>query len=164
MKMGKLGIQSFLWVFAIKNCRLDEIISGAIILACFWGCCFKEKCVMLVEEKEDSMPTQEERLSIVEQSVAILRKGIADIHHNETVLLGVMAEQGKDIREMKVGLTVLNERVGAFEQGVDDHFETLEGHLGSFEQSVNRRFGEQDNKLDDLGRLLLQVLDRLPPS
>jgi len=119
---------------------------------------------MLLEEKEGSMPTQEERLSTVEQSVVVLRKGIADTHHNETILLGVMAEQGKDIREMKVSLAVLNERVGTFEQGVHDRFEVLEGHLGSFEQSVNTRFGEQDKKLDDLGRLLLQVLDRMPPS
>jgi hypothetical protein len=137
---------------------------------------------MLLKEKEGSMPTQEERLSNVEQSVAVLRKGIADTHHNETILLGVMAEQGKDIREMKVSLAVLNERVGTFEQGVQDRFEVLEGHLGpfeqgvqdrfealeghlsSFEQGVNTRFGEQDKKLDDLGRLLLQVLDRLPPS
>ena len=96
--------------------------------------------------------------------MAVLRKGIADTHHNETILLGVMAEQGKDIREMKVSLAVLNERVGVFEQGVHDRFEVLEGHLGSFEQSVNTRFGEQDKKLDDLGRMLLQVLDRLPPS
>ena len=128
------------------------------------------------------MSTQEERLSNVEQSVIVLRKGLDDIHHNETILLGVMAEQGKDIREMKVNLAVLNERVGAFEQGVHDRFEVLEGrlgpfeqgvrdrfealdgHLGSFERSVTTRFGEQDKKLDDLGRLLLQVLDRLPHS
>ena len=128
------------------------------------------------------MPTQDERLSTVEQSVAVLHKGLADIHHNETILLGVMEEQGKDIREMKVSLAALNERVGAFEQGVHDRFESLEGrlgpfeqsvhdrfeflegHLGSFEQSVTTRFGEQDKKLDDLGRLLLQILDRLPPS
>ena len=128
------------------------------------------------------MPTQEERLSTVKQSIVVLRKGIADIQHNETILLGVMAEQGKDIREMKVSLAVLNERVGAFdqgvhdrfgvlegrlgafEQGVRDRFEALEGHLGSIEQGVTTRFGEQDKKLDDLGRLLLQVLDRLPPS
>jgi hypothetical protein len=151
-------------------------------LASFWGCCFSEKYVMLHEEKEGSMPTQDERLSTVEQSVAILRKGLADIHHNETILLGVVEEQGKDIREMKVSLAALNERVGAFEQGMQDRFEALdgrlgtfehgvrerfqalEGHLGTFEQSVNSRFGEQDKKLDDVGRLLLQVLDRLPPS
>jgi hypothetical protein len=134
------------------------------MLACFWGCCFKEKCVILIEEKEDSMPTQEERLSTIEQSMAVLRKGMVDIHQNETILLGVIAEQGKDIREMKVSLAVLNERVGPFEQMVNDHFGVLEGHLGSFEQSVNTRFGEQDKKLDDVGRLLLQILDRLPPS
>jgi hypothetical protein len=119
---------------------------------------------MLLEEKEGSMPTQEERLSTVEQSVVVLRKGIADTHHNETMLLGVMAEQGKDIREMKVSLAVLHERVGGFEQGVQDRFEALEDHLGSFEQGVATRFGEQDKKLDDLGRLLLQILDRLPPA
>jgi len=128
------------------------------------------------------MPTQEERLSNVEQSVTGMRKGIADIHHNQTILLGVMAEQGKDIREMKVSLAALNERIGAFEQGIQDRFDVLEGrldpfeqsvrerfealggHLGTFEQSAITRFGEQDKKLDDLGRLLLQVLDRLPPS
>jgi hypothetical protein len=129
-----------------------------------WGCCFKEKCDMLLEEKEGSMPTQEERLSTVEQSLVAMRKGMTDIHHNETILLGVMAEQGKDIREMKVSLAALNERVGAFEQGVHDRFDVLEGRLGPFEQSVTARFGEQDKKLDDLGRLLLQVLDRLPPA
>jgi hypothetical protein len=137
---------------------------------------------MLLEEKEGLMPTQEERLSNVEQSVAGMRRGIADIHHNQTILLGVMAEQGKDIREMKVSLAALNERVGAFEQGVQERFDVLEGrldpfeqsvrerfealggHLGTFEQSAITRFGEQDKKLDDLGRLLLQVLDRLPPT
>jgi hypothetical protein len=137
---------------------------------------------MLLEEKEGLMPNQEERLSNVEQSVAGMRRGIADIHHNQTILLGVMAEQGKDIREMKVSLAALNERVGAFEQGVQDRFDVLEGrldpfeqsvrerfealggHLGTFEQSTITRFGEQDKKLDDLGRLLLQVLDRLPPT
>jgi len=137
---------------------------------------------MILEEKEGSMPTQEERLSNVEQSMAVMRRGIADIHHNQTILLGVMAEQGKDIREMKVSLVALNERVGAFEQGVRERFDVLEGrldpfeqgvrerfealggHLGTFEQSAITHFGEQDKKLDDLGRLLLQVLDRLPPS
>src|SRR5260221_11393958 len=105
--------------------------------------CFREKCVMLIEEKEGSMPTQEERLSTVEQSVVVLRKGIADIHHNETVLLGVMAEQGKDIRKMKVSLAVLNEDVGALEEGLNDHFEFLERRWGSFELSLKTRCVER---------------------
>lgn len=55
-------------------------------------------------------------------------------------VVALITEQGKDIREMKVSLAALNERVGAFEQGVDERFEVLEGHLGPFEQDVRERF------------------------
>ncbi len=85
------------------------------------------------------MPTQEERLSTVEQTVVVLGKGIRDIHHNETILLGLVSEQGKDIREMKVSLGALHER------------------LDAFEQSVENRFEEQDKKLDQV-LLLLNTL------
>lgn len=96
------------------------------------------------------MPTQEERLSAVEQVVTVLGKGIRDIHYNETILLGLVSEQGKDIREIKISLGVLNERLDAFEQGVDNRFGTLE-------QSVNDRFEAQDQKLDQV-LLLLNTL------
>src|SRR5215472_420860 len=103
------------------------------------------------------MPAQEERLSTVEQTVTGLGKGIRDIYHNETILLGLVSEQGKDIREMKISLGVLNERLDAFEQSVDNHFGTLESRLNSFEQDVNDRFESQDQKLDQV-LLLLNTL------
>jgi len=96
------------------------------------------------------MPTQEERLPTVEQTVTGLGKGIRDIYHNETILLGLVSEQGKDIREMKISLGVLNERLDAFEQSVDNHF-------GALEQGVNDRFEAQDQKLDQV-LLLLNTL------
>ena len=119
------------------------------------------------------MPTQEERLSALEQTVTVLSKGMRDLNYNATILLGVTSEQGKDIREIKVSLAALNERLGAFEQNVNSRFETLEGrfgtlegrfgtlegHLNSFEQSVNSRFEEQDKKLD---RVLLLLNTFIP--
>ena len=72
------------------------------------------------------MPTQEERLSVLEESMVALRKDIRDIDHNETTLLGVISEQGKDIREMKVSLAALNERLDSFEQSVNTRFSTIE--------------------------------------
>ena len=112
------------------------------------------------------MPTQEERLSALEQTVPVLSKGVRDLNYNATILLGVTSEQGKDIREIKVSLAALNERLGAFEQNVNSRFETLEGrfgtlegHLNSFEQSVNSRFEEQDKKLD---RVLLLLNTFIP--
>ncbi len=126
------------------------------------------------------MPTQEERLSALEQTVTVLSKGMRDLNYNATILLGVTSEQGKDIREIKVSLAALNERLGAFEQNVNSRFGTLEGrfetlegrfgtlegrfgtlegHLNSFEQSVNSRFEEQDKKLD---RVLLLLNTFIP--
>lgn len=69
------------------------------------------------------MPTQEERLIIVEQSVTILQKGMRDINHNSTILLGVVSEQGKDIREIKARLADMSERLDMFEQSTSAHFE-----------------------------------------
>ena len=78
--------------------------------------------------------------------MVVLGKGIRDIHHNETILLGLVSEQGKDIREMKVSLGALHERLDAFEQSVENRFGVLES-----------RFEEQDKKLDQV-LLLLNTL------
>jgi uncharacterized coiled-coil protein SlyX len=119
------------------------------------------------------MPTQEERLSTLEQTVTVLGRGIRDLNHNATILLGVTSEQGKDIREMKVSLAALNEHLGDFEQSVNNHLgmldsriETLDGRvgaldgrIGTLEQSVNSRFEEQGKKLD---QVLLLLTTRIP--
>src|SRR5712691_8893040 len=132
------------------------------------------------------MPTQEERLSTLEQTVPVLKKGIQDLNYNATILLGVISEQGKDIREVKVSLAVLNERLGAFEQNVNNRFEkqehrfetlehrfekqehrfetlehrfeTLEHRFEMLEQSVNSRFDAQDKKFEAHDKKFEQVL------
>ena len=124
------------------------------------------------QKGEFPMPTQEERLSTLEQTVTVLSKGIRDINHNETILLGLVSEQGKDIREMKVSLGAFNERLDVFEESVTNRFGSLEqginsrfnafeqsvtNRFGSLEQGINSRFEEQDKKLDQV-LLLINTL------
>ena len=101
----------------------------------------------------------------MEQTVTVLSKGIRDIHYNETILLGLVSEQGKDIREMKVSLGALNERLDVFEQSVtnrfdtlEGRFDTLEGRFDTLEQSVNSRFEGQDKRFEQQDKKLDQVL------
>jgi peptidoglycan hydrolase CwlO-like protein len=96
------------------------------------------------------MPTQEERLSTLEQTVAALNRGIWDIDHNETMLLGMAMKQDENIREVKSSLAALNEHLNTFEQRVNGRFET-------FELSINSRFEGQDKKFDQI-LLLLNTL------
>lgn len=83
------------------------------------------------------MPTQEERLTTVERSIATLNAVISDITHNETMLPGMVIKQEENIREIKTSLAALKQ------------------HLSTFEQSVNSRFDEHTS-------LLTQILARLP--
>jgi hypothetical protein len=82
------------------------------------------------------MPTQEERLSIVEQAQVRIAEAVSDLNHHVTMLIGIVQRQEWDIREMKGSLRT-------FEQSVNSRFESLEG-----------RFDAQDTKLDQMLRLL----------
>jgi hypothetical protein len=118
--------------------------SYAIMLASTWR----------DEQKgEYPMPTQEERLSALEQAVTGLNKGIRDLNHSSTILLGVTSDQGKDIREIKIRLADLSERLDTFEQGVNNRF-------GALEQTVNSRFEAQDKKLDQIMLLLTALVSK----
>ena len=57
------------------------------------------------------MPTQEERLTVAEHSIATLNAVVSDITHNETMLLGMVIKQEESIREIKTSLAALNERL-----------------------------------------------------
>ena len=107
------------------------------------------------------MPTQEERLSALEQTATVLRKGLRDIDYNETILLGVISEQGKDIREMKVSLAALNEHLDSFEQSVTNRFGALEQRMESGFGTVENRFGALENRFEAQDKKLDQVLSIL---
>ena len=107
------------------------------------------------------MPTQEERLSALEQTVAVLNRGIWDINHNETMLLGIVMKVDENTRGMMASLATLTERFttlgGRFET-LEDRFETLGGRFDALGQSVNSRFDTQDQKFEAQDRKLDRIL------
>ena len=85
------------------------------------------------------MPTQEERLTALEQSQAKFGEAINDLNHHVTILIGVASREEWDIRELKGSFRAIDGRMGS-----------LEGRMGSLED----RFETQEKKLDQVLLLL----------
>lgn len=110
------------------------------------------------------MPTQEERLSTLEQAQVGVNESIKDLNHYVTMLIGIVQREEWEIREMKSSLRSIDDRLTSFEQSVNTRFGTLEarmgalegrmgaleGRFGIFEQNVNTRLEAQDKKLDQI--------------
>src|SRR5207247_7102870 len=74
------------------------------------------------------MPTQEEKITVLEE--------------NLTILLGIASGQERDIRSIQVGVMSLDRRFDALEgrlYGMDHRLSTVERRFDTLEQSVNRR-------------------------
>ena len=85
------------------------------------------------------MPTQEERLTALEQAQAKFGEAINDLNHHVTILIGVASREEWDIRELKGSFRAIDGRMGS-----------LEGRMGSLED----RFETQEKKLDQVLLLL----------
>ncbi len=108
------------------------------------------------------MATIEERLTLLEQNMH-------DINHNETILLGLAMKQGEHLREVRLNLVSLSERVDTFERNVNSRFDAVDSRIDAvdsrvdtFERNVNIRFDAVDSRFDRLEALLTQVIARLP--
>jgi DNA repair ATPase RecN len=99
------------------------------------------------------MPTQEERLTAVEQTFAAFQKEIAshiqETDENTTIMLGVIRHQGQDIKRIVQRL-----------EAIDGRLEIVDTRLHSIEQRLDR--------LETLSKehteILLQILARLPKT
>ncbi len=85
------------------------------------------------------MPTQEERLTALEQAQAKFGEAVNDLNHHVTILIGVASREEWDIRELKGSFRAIDGRMGS-----------LEGRMGSLEG----RFETQEKKLDQVLLLL----------
>ena len=82
------------------------------------------------------MPTQEERLSALEKFQKVAAAHIRETEENTTILLGVIREQGRDIKRMV------------------QHLETIDDRLDTLEQHMESRFGTLEKKFDQMLHLL----------
>ena len=110
------------------------------------------------------MPTQEERLTALEQSHVRFSEAISDLNHHVTILVGVVQKQEWDMREMKGSLRTLERDVQALDrniQTVDRNVQTVDRNVQVLERNMNGRFEEQDKKLDQI-LLLVNTLTGKP--
>ncbi len=89
------------------------------------------------------MPTQEERLSALENFRKVAAAHIRETEENTTILLGVLRDQGRDIRRLVEHLETMDERLN-----------TLESRLDTLERHMESRFETQEKKLDQVLHLL----------
>ena len=79
------------------------------------------------------------------------------MEENTTILLGVIREQGRDIKRMVQHLETIDERLDTLERGMESRFETLESRFGTLESrfgTLESHFEAQDKKLDQMLHLL----------
>ena len=107
-----------------------------------------------------SMPTQEERLTALEQTFATFQKEIAshtrEVDENTTIMLGVIRDQGRDIKRIVQRLETIDERLNTLEQ----YSSTLEQHINTLEKRIESRFETSENKLDQVLHLLTTLTTR----
>lgn len=121
------------------------------------------------------MPTQEERLTTLEKTVALLQKSSStdtqELNRNVTMLLGIVSSQQMDIKEIKISQITAEDRLDAMNVRIESGFETLEKRLGMLEGrfgsvenrlgTLEGRFEAQEKKFDQVLSLLTRLVSRL---
>ncbi len=103
------------------------------------------------------MPTQEERLSALEKFQKVAAAHIRETEENTTILLGVIRDQGRDIKRMVQHLETIDDRLDTLDQRLDTLERDMEsrfGTLGSRFGTLESHFEVQDKKLDQMLHLL----------
>jgi hypothetical protein len=126
-----------------------------------------------------SMQTQEERLTMLEQSFGTMQREIGTsiraLNENSTILLGLFQTQLQTTKQtafsvemMKVRMELLETKFDAHTALLNEHTRMLNEHariLGEHTGILNehtRILGEHTTRFDRLETMLTQVLARLP--
>lgn len=107
------------------------------------------------------MPTQEERLTVVEQALKRFSEDMKDLKHHVTMLIGLTSREELDYRETKISLRAIEENVQSWDRRLD----RIEEHLGNLQSSFEgqgKRLDEHTALLTQHTALLTQILARLP--
>jgi len=117
------------------------------------------------------MPTQEERLTTLEKTVAFLQKSSStdtqQLSRNVTRLLSILSSQQLHIKEIKIsqitveeGLNTLSQRIDGFEQ----RFASLEGKFEQRFVSLEGKFEQRFASLEGKFEQVLQILTTPPKT
>jgi len=105
------------------------------------------------------MATSEERLTTLEKTVALLQKSsstsVQELNRNVTMLLGIVSSQQLDIKEIKISLITVEERLDSLNQRIESGFETVGKRL----ETLENRFEIQEQKFDQILQLLTSRLE-----
>ena len=99
------------------------------------------------------MPTQEERLTALEQKTAT---HIQEMDENFTIMVGVIRHQGQDIKRIFQRLETMDESLNTLNQ----RLETVDKRL----ETIERRLDRIETSFDEHTTLLTQILARLPKA
>ena len=100
------------------------------------------------------MPTQEERLTELEQKTAA---HIQEMDENFTIMVGVIRHQGQDIKRIFQRLETIDERLNILKT-IDERLETTDKRLHTIEERLDRI----ETSFDEHTTLLTEILARLP--
>jgi DNA anti-recombination protein RmuC len=113
------------------------------------------------------MPTQEERLTALEQKTAA---HIQEMDENFTIMVGVIRHQGQDIKRIFQRLETVDESLNTFNQRLEtvdenlnisnQRLETTGKRLNTIEEHLDRI----ETSSDEQTTLLTQILARLPKA
>ena len=118
------------------------------------------------------MPTQEERLTTLEQSFGSLQKeigkSIREVNENSTIMLGLLQtltqeskQTGLRMEMMKIRLDQLETKFDAHTALLNEHTRVLSEHTVLLNEHT-RVLNEHTARFDHLETLLTQILARLP--
>src|SRR5437016_12801667 len=99
------------------------------------------------------MPTQEERLTALEQKTAA---HIQEMDENFTIMVGVIRHQGQDIKRIFQRLETMDESLNTLNQSL----ETVDKRL----ETIDQRLNQFETTFDEHTSLLTQILARLPKA
>ena len=104
------------------------------------------------------MPTQEERITSLEQKTAV---HIQEMDENFTIMIGVIRHQGQDIKRIFQRLETVDESLISVNQRletVDESLLTIKQQQSQFETILS----QFETILHEHTSLLSQILERLP--
>jgi len=116
-------------------------------------------------ERQIPMPTQEERLTALEQSFGTLQKeigkSIREVNENSTILLGLLQTLTQESKQTGLRMEMMRIRLDQLETKFDAHTALLNEHTRVLSEHT-RVLSDHTARFDRLETLLTQILARLP--